>query len=114
MATGDEIRKHTSAILDKADAEEYVAQITDASVEEMIAANPEEPVVQQDANAPTNVYYGHDMRYDGEFYIFRADIPGSPCGMTWWKLPQRAWNHEFQSRRCGNHNNMAVLKFTRR
>lgn len=105
------IRDLTSSILDPLDAPDYVSQLTAESITEMATA--EEPSVEQ-IDGLANTYYGHDMRYDGVWYVFRADIPGSPCGMRWWKLRRSDWDHDFQSRRCGNHNNLAVLKFTRR
>jgi hypothetical protein len=113
MKTAEQIRELTASILDKgSDAD--LTHITDESVKEMLAANAHEPVAPQGKDGITTVYYGHDMRYDGENYLFRADIPGSACGMRWWRLPRSGWDHEFQSQRCGNHNNLAVLKFTSR
>jgi hypothetical protein len=112
MKSATEIRELTASILDKTEVDEYLANISDESISEMLNANPQEPSEEQ--GLATNVYYGHDMRYDGDNYLFRADIPGSPCGMKWWILPRSRWDHSFISQRCGSHNNLAVLKFTRR
>jgi hypothetical protein len=111
----EEIRQLTASILDAGDADEYVSQITEDSIKEMESAEYKD---LQDGyagakgmDAACNMYYGHDMRYDGGDYLFRA---GDGCGMKWWRLKQSSWNHHFLNRRCGSHNNLAQLKFTRR
>ena len=116
----DEIRKLTATILDADEADEYVAQITQESIDEMQNAKPKDTdllaVGAAGADILCNAYHGHDMRYDGNNYLFRAGdgCPGNGCGMDWWTLSRSHWNHSFRSRKCGNHNNMAELKFTRR
>lgn len=114
MKSATEIRELTASLLDSTEVEEYLANISDESIAEMLGANPSEPTEPQAEGLTPDVYYGHDMRYDGDDYLFRADIPGSACGMRWWRLPRSRWHHQFLSRRCGNHNNLAELKFTRR
>jgi len=118
--TLEEIRRLTASILDADEAEEYVAQITEESIKEMKDA-VEKDTDYAFANSAgmedkCNMYYGHDMRYDGNNYLFRASdgCPGNGCGMQWWRLNMNYWNHQFRSRRCGNHNNLAELRFTRR
>ena len=116
----EEIRRLTATILDADEADEYVANITEESIKEMESAEYQDVQDGYDGSsgvtAACNTYYGHDMRYDGADYLFRAGdgCPGAGCGMKWWRLKQQYWNHSFRSRRCGNHNNMAELKFTRR
>lgn len=104
------IKKLTSSLLDDDEAQDYVETITEESITEMKSAKYKD-------NAPEcPYYYGHDMRYDGWDYLFRASdgCPGNGCGMEWFRLDRRHWNHQFRSRRCGNHNNLAELKFTPR
>lgn len=107
------IKRQTSSLLDADEAKEFVANMTQESIDEMKSAKYKD---EEESSLDCAYYYGHDMRYDGWDYLFRAGdgCPGNGCGMTWWRLDRRYWNHEFRSRRCGNHNNLAELKFTRR
>lgn len=120
MKTLQEIRDLTASILDEHEAEEYVRNITEGSIKEMQEAEAKDSVEAfagtKAAATACNKYYGHDMRYDGNNYRFRAGdgCPGDGCGMKWYKLSMNYWNHAFLSRKCGNHNNLAELKFTRR
>ena len=114
----EEIRRLTASLLDEREAEDYIRNISEESLREMQGAKIKDDVEAYASAATTacNKYYGHDMRYDGEYYLFRAGdgCPGDGCGTLWWKLSQRYWNHHFLSRRCGGHNSLAELKFTRR
>lgn len=120
MPSLDEIKNLTASLLDEIDREEYVSNISTDSVKDMASApykDEDDIFMTSDKSTNTcNKYYGHDMRYDGSDYLFRAGngCPGDGCGMSWWRLKKNYWNHEFLNRRCGNHNNLAQLKFTRR
>ena len=117
-----EIRALTATLLHPIEVDAYIGGITEDSISEMQSATDADLSADSKSNAVTQInrFIGHDMRYDGNNYVFRAgeDLATNPentaCGDKWWKLPMSAWNHQFLSQRCGNHNNLAQLLFTRR
>ena len=118
----EEIRALTATLLHPIEVDAYVGDITEESILQMQGATDVDLFTESKPNVAMQInrFIGHDMRYDGNYYHFRAgeDLPSNPentaCGDKWWRLPMSAWNHQFLSQRCGNHNNLAQLLFTRR